>query len=579
MNWVQDTPSSRQLREYQKNAIRSLSDFVKSLIRGTLSWNGKFPSASLMEMATGSGKTFTTGKFLEKIIRLRDRYNRLFQKNAFQNLSIVVLTNRIDWLEQFRDDFIHGRTGEKEVPPILSSKVLAHIRSQTFHSQADDLGNLQVNKDFDKIEWTTGAIRDNFYFSTCQTASLKDLPNRLPYIDIILIDEAHNVWWENEFKKLVSDLSTRGRDGKPPHIIPITATPSNVTTELFGEPIFQFSLPEYLASSYSPQVKYKLITNVTTSREHTSAINAQIERARWITDISVKKQALKDIEEQFDAMMVEYPETDSLVRDILDRIGYGNGHNIPWPTIIFASSIEEADTIAKSLNTQTQKNIALAYHSGIRSNNALSRLADKKDDTQFVVAIDKLNESIDLPVVENIVFWRGTDSARIFLQQFGRWLRWDGVVQYYDYVGGIKNFAWIGNIYQEYRSCKDAGWSSNADTGWDFENLLSMNDEKFHISVANISTSEHDFDLGVLGLNIAWLRESIVDLTEEIIQKYFRDNGTLTVWKKKKGKERNEIKIHGHGLIKIARIMGVEGNPYNNKDAWLDLLEKIFSDM
>jgi hypothetical protein len=35
--------------------------------------------------------------------------------------------------------------------------------------------------------------KDNFYFSTFQTAELKKLAEKLKNIDMIIIDEAHNV--------------------------------------------------------------------------------------------------------------------------------------------------------------------------------------------------------------------------------------------------------------------------------------------------------------------------------------------------------------------------------------------------
>ncbi len=143
-------------------------------------------------MATGSGKTFTMGEYLKHVIRLRNRYNSLLKKEAFRKLNIVVLTNRIDGLEQFRDDLIHGRTGEKAKPPIISPDILKNIRSQTFHSQADNLDNFK-SRDTDETEGSSNNLSDNFYFSTYQTASLKNLADRLPYVDIILIDEAHNV--------------------------------------------------------------------------------------------------------------------------------------------------------------------------------------------------------------------------------------------------------------------------------------------------------------------------------------------------------------------------------------------------
>jgi hypothetical protein len=59
-------------------------------------------------MATGAGKTFTVGKYLSYLLALRNRYNRFNTSNKFTGLNIVVLTNRIDGLNQFRDDFLYG---------------------------------------------------------------------------------------------------------------------------------------------------------------------------------------------------------------------------------------------------------------------------------------------------------------------------------------------------------------------------------------------------------------------------------------------------------------------------------------
>ena len=36
---------------------------------------------------------------------------------------------------------------------------------------------------------------------------------------------------------------------------------------------------------------------------------------------------------------------------------------------------------------------------------------------------DKLNESVDLPIVQNIILARNTPNPKIFFQQFGRGLR------------------------------------------------------------------------------------------------------------------------------------------------------------
>jgi superfamily II DNA or RNA helicase len=101
--------------------------------------------------------------------------------------------------------------------------------------------------------------------------------------------------------------------------------------------------------------------------------------------------------------------------------------------MIFANSQAEADDIARIINSQCSQEIAISYHSTNdqrvlveqtgKYHTGLERFADPSDPIQIIVAIGKLNESINVPTVENVVFWRGTDVAKIFLQQFGRGLR------------------------------------------------------------------------------------------------------------------------------------------------------------
>lgn len=103
-------------------------------------------------------------------------------------------------------------------------------------------------------------MKDNFFFSTFQTAIQKDLAYKLPYIDLIIIDEAHNVKVDDEYTKLLQDLSELGRDDHAPMILAVTATPTNYTVDLFGEAIATFGLAEYIASEYAPAIDYHLVS-------------------------------------------------------------------------------------------------------------------------------------------------------------------------------------------------------------------------------------------------------------------------------------------------------------------------------
>jgi superfamily II DNA or RNA helicase len=588
-------PKTYKARPYQDWAIFKASDFMKSMIRGSLvirEWV-TFNTASLLEMATGSGKTFTTGKYVEKIIKTRNMYNRLMQKNEFQNLNIVVLTNRIDGLEQFRDDLIHGRWSKS---PILSPAIISHIRSNTFHSRADDLEDFDpsyINKDYDELEWASelDTSRDNFYFSTWQTAKLKDLSMRLPYVDLIIIDEAHNIRWENDFQKVISDLASNWRNGYPPYILPITATPSNLTKDLFGEPVFKFGLSEYLASPYSPSIDYKLVTATTATPEEVMILKRMIEDIDTASSRVVRKRYISNISKQFNKIMTKYPDTHTLSKDILKRVQ--QDEDTLSETIVFAKSIDEADNIARSINIIHGSPIALAYHSGKIGANSLSRLADKLDPIKFVIAVDMLNESVDLPTVSNIVFWRGTNTARIYLQQFGRWLRGDGLVRYYDYVGGMKNFVWIGNIFDELK--KVMGWQNPqypvAPIPWGSLLTKPVKGSPLMITSWDLLGQESEINIGELILQINGLsrskkqgkaptssienKESINDL----IITYFRKNGTLQEWERKSREVRASLKIEWHGIAKICSLFWITGNTSNTTTNWFKLLDIIFADM
>lgn len=73
------------------------------------------------------------------------------------------------------------------------------------------------------------------------------------------------------------------------------------------------------------------------------------------------------------------------------------------------------------------------------------RLADPGDPLQWVFVSDVMNEGVDLPVVNSVLFLRPTESATLFLQQLGRGLRlFPGteVLTVLDFVGHHRS-AWL----------------------------------------------------------------------------------------------------------------------------------------
>ncbi|MCB9740343.1 MAG: DEAD/DEAH box helicase family protein [Deltaproteobacteria bacterium] len=91
-------------------------------------------------------------------------------------------------------------------------------------------------------------------------------------------------------------------------------------------------------------------------------------------------------------------------------------------TLVFCCSIAHADFVGRWLR---ERGVACAtLHSGPESHDrglALDAFADGK--LAALVTVDLLNEGVDVPSVDRVVFLRPSDSPVVFLQQLGRGLR------------------------------------------------------------------------------------------------------------------------------------------------------------
>ena len=462
-----------EIRKYQYNGWRDMLSVIKQYLEGTLLLNGKIKdideslvldvAESLLGtmnykenidlktsiplwMATGSGKSYTMGEMMNKIFKLRNRY---FPDHPINSL---VLNDRISLVDQLHTDFIEGRDGK---PWFL---VEHDIHTQIFHSKADqqveeayhgdsdeedheiDMTTL-VNDDEVEIQENTTVSQDTMYFSTLQTAYLKNLDQQITDLDVIIIDEAHKLAGKQKYETLMRFYKPN-KQGRLPLVFVLSAT-MNPILHLVNDPVIQFGLPEYIASPYSPEVNYNLVTTHEWTQDDIKFINDQIVQISLIEDLKEKKRAVADLKEQLEEMLKKSTMTDQdLVTDFLQRAPLLDH------TIVFAKDIAQADYLAAEFNRQAWNiDTAIAIHSRIDQTDAEVLHAYKSGEKKIIVAVNKLNEGIDIPQTNNIVFWRDTDSDTIFQQQFGRWLRWDEV-NVYDYVGGLRNLSWIQGIHQ-----------------------------------------------------------------------------------------------------------------------------------
>ncbi len=90
----------------------------------------------------------------------------------------------------------------------------------------------------------------------------------------------------------------------------------------------------------------------------------------------------------------------------------------------FCRTVEHARCLADVLNARGRASISLSAKNSLDERmSAFKRLQDENDPVEFVFAVDILNEGVDVPAMNMVLFLRPTESSTIFLQQLGRGLR------------------------------------------------------------------------------------------------------------------------------------------------------------
>jgi superfamily II DNA or RNA helicase len=213
--------------------------------------------------------------------------------------------------------------------------------------------------------------------------------------DIVIVDEAHHAL-AHGFRTCLEYL-------KPKFLIGMTATPwrgdGQSLSTVFGDAIEKISLVDGMAMGYLAKVDYRILCDNVDwdNMEHMSKQNLSI----------------RDLNKR-----LFLPQRDEAVISEVQRVVAG----ILNPRIaIFSPSIEHSHRFAGMLSAA---GIPCAALSRVDKAERRRRLLAFAAGTYMAVsAVDIMNEGIDIPDVNILVFLRATHSRRIFVQQLGRGLR------------------------------------------------------------------------------------------------------------------------------------------------------------
>lgn len=242
--------------------------------------------------------------------------------------------------------------------------------------------------------------------------------------DLIIVDEAHHAL-ANAFATCITHLSPR-------HLIGMTATPwrgDGLSVEsIFGEAIAKVSLVDGMKMGYLSQVDYRLMCD----------------NIDWniLPQLSKNSVSLSDLNKR-----LFIPQRDEAVISTLIKAI----NEIDNPRIaVFSPSKAHAIEFAKKLNSNNISAENLSIDDKVKRRSLLMKFA--KGELTAVTSVDVLNEGIDVPDVNILVFLRATHSRRIFIQQLGRGLRLASgkyKVIVFDFVSDIRRLAAVMEIDKE----------------------------------------------------------------------------------------------------------------------------------
>lgn len=213
--------------------------------------------------------------------------------------------------------------------------------------------------------------------------------------DVVIVDEAHHAL-AHGFRTCLEHL-------RPKFLVGMTATPwrgdGQSLTTIFGDPMAKVSLVDGMAMGYLSKVDYRILCD----------------NVDWdnMQEMSQQNLSIRDLNKR-----LFLPQRDEAVISKLKTAI----REVSTPRIaIFSPSIEHSNRFAEMLSAAGIPCTALSKVD--KSERRRRLLAFASGIYQAICAVDIMNEGIDIPDVNILVFLRATHSRRIFVQQLGRGLR------------------------------------------------------------------------------------------------------------------------------------------------------------
>lgn len=274
----------------------------------------------------------------------------------------------------------------------------------------------------------TGDTSADFVFASLMLTSKRLTSFEVHSFDYIVVDEAHHSMADT-YRKAIEYF-------EPRFLLGMTATPKRSDTrdilDLFGQTVYHKDLPLALAEGLLAQVDYRL----------------EIDNIDRLTDYIDENQNLTTCMLNREFFLPKRDE--EIVQTIKQHMAEREAKKV----MIFCPSI----TYANQMSSYFANSVVV--HSFISKDESLTALDSfKSGEASVIVSVDMLNEGVDIPDADMVVFLRSTVSQIVFYQQLGRGLRkgsGEKTVLVLDFVANCERLFMIQNLFNEYRKCAKA---------------------------------------------------------------------------------------------------------------------------
>lgn len=351
-------------------------------------WNGKFLQELLDQFQTNHHERRELRSYQQDIVnRCLERYVTGGSRVQFvvaTGLGKTVIAAEIL-------THLYHQEGLKRCLVLCHSQPLALQLEQSFWSQVNKFTSTRVF-----FDGSLPKSYDGINFGLYQTFNNYLSGIHPDEYDVVIVDEAHHAM-ASGFRRCIGHL-------KPKLLVGMTATPwrgdGTSIDGIFGPPLARVSLVDGMKMGYLARADYRIYCDTIDWDQVMRETRGRL--------------TIRDLNKR-----LFVPQRDEAVIGELLR----QCENVRNPRIIlFCASIEHCKRFAGLLTGSSA--LVCKPLSGvdkIQRNRTLMEFSTGK--IQAVTAVDVLNEGIDVPDVNVLVFLRSTHSRRIFVQQMGRGLR------------------------------------------------------------------------------------------------------------------------------------------------------------